>query len=144
MLKVRTNTILTIRGLKIDQGDFFTEADVRTANRVVVLGKTVADNLFQGSDPIGQTIRIRNLPYRVIGVLSGERPVRHWAGPGRYGAHAVHDGSEEDDEQRDTPNQSHHGFRDRASGNTALPKIRSRSFCESATPFGQVSQKTSV
>jgi putative ABC transport system permease protein len=60
---------LEIRGLKIDQGDFFTEADVRTANRVVVLGKTVADNLFQGSDPIGQTIRIRNLPYRVIGVL---------------------------------------------------------------------------
>jgi putative ABC transport system permease protein len=60
---------LDIRGLKIDQGDFFTEADVRTANRVVVLGKTVADNLFQGSDPIGQTIRIRNLPYRVIGVL---------------------------------------------------------------------------
>jgi putative ABC transport system permease protein len=60
---------LDIRGLKIDQGDFFTESDVRTANRVVVLGKTVADNLFQGSDPIGQTIRIRNLPYRVIGVL---------------------------------------------------------------------------
>jgi putative ABC transport system permease protein len=60
---------LDIRGLKIDQGDFFTEGDVRTANRVVVLGKTVADNLFQGSDPIGQTIRIRNLPYRVIGVL---------------------------------------------------------------------------
>jgi putative ABC transport system permease protein len=60
---------LDIRGLKIDQGDFFAESDVRTANRVVVLGKTVADNLFQGSDPIGQTIRIRNLPYRVIGVL---------------------------------------------------------------------------
>ena len=77
---------LDIRGLKIDQGDFFTEADVRTANRIVVLGKTVADNLFQGSDPIGQTIRIRNLPYRVIGVLSSERPVRHWAGPGRYRA----------------------------------------------------------
>ena len=61
---------LEIRGLKIDQGDFFTESDVRTANRVVVLGKTVADNLFQGSDPVGQTIRIRNLPYRIIGVLA--------------------------------------------------------------------------
>ena len=61
---------LEIRGLKIDQGDFFTESDVRTANRVVVLGKTVADNLFQGSDPVGQTIRIRNLPYRIIGVLT--------------------------------------------------------------------------
>jgi putative ABC transport system permease protein len=63
---------MEIRGLKIDQGDFFTEGDVRTANRVVVLGKTVADNLFQGADPIGQTIRIRNLPYRVIGVLAAK------------------------------------------------------------------------
>ena len=63
---------LTIRGLKIAEGDFFTDSDVRTANRVVVLGKTVADNLFQGSDPIGQTIRIRNLPYRVIGVLAAK------------------------------------------------------------------------
>ena len=61
---------LEIRGLKIDQGDFFTAQDVQTASRVVVLGKTVAENLFQGSDPIGQTIRIRNLPYRVIGVLT--------------------------------------------------------------------------
>jgi putative ABC transport system permease protein len=63
---------LEIRGLRVDQGDFFTEADVRTANRVVVLGKTIADNLFQGSDPVGQTIRIRNLPYRVIGVLAAK------------------------------------------------------------------------
>jgi putative ABC transport system permease protein len=63
---------LDIRGLKIDQGDFFTAQDVQTASRVVVLGKTVAENLFQGSDPIGQTIRIRNLPYRVLGVLTAK------------------------------------------------------------------------
>ena len=63
---------LEIRGLKIEQGDFFTDSDVRTANRVVVLGKTVSDNLFQGTDPVGQTIRIRNLPYRVIGVLASK------------------------------------------------------------------------
>jgi putative ABC transport system permease protein len=61
---------LEIRGFRIAQGDFFTAADVRTANRVVVLGKTIVDNLFQGSDAVGQTIRIRNLPYRVIGVLA--------------------------------------------------------------------------
>jgi putative ABC transport system permease protein len=61
---------LEIRGLKIDQGDFFTPLDVQTARRVVVLGKTVAENLFQGSDAVGQTIRIRNLPYTVIGVLT--------------------------------------------------------------------------
>ena len=104
---------LEIRGLKIDQGDFFTEADVRPANRIVVLGKTVADNLFQGSDPIGQTIRIRNLPYRVIGVLSAKGQSANWSGPGRFRHHAVHDRSKETDEQRDTPNQPHYGFRDR-------------------------------
>jgi putative ABC transport system permease protein len=63
---------LEIRGLRIEQGDFFTESDVRTANRVVILGKTISDNLFQGSDAVGQTIRIRNLPYRVIGVLASK------------------------------------------------------------------------
>ena len=63
-------TYLTIRGWKITQGEFFTESDVRSAARVVVLGKTIADTLFPGGDAIGQTIRIRNLPYRVIGVLA--------------------------------------------------------------------------
>ena len=63
---------LEIRGLKIDQGDFFTEADVTRANRIVVLGKTIADNLFQGADAVGQSIRIRNLPYTVIGVLAAK------------------------------------------------------------------------
>src|SRR5262249_32617743 len=42
------------------------------AARVVVLGKTTADTLFVGSDPVGQTIRIRNLPYRVIGILAAK------------------------------------------------------------------------
>src|SRR5688572_3434518 len=63
---------LEIRGLRIEQGEFFTQADVRTAARVVVLGKTIADALFPGTDPVGQTIRIRNLPYRVIGVLAAK------------------------------------------------------------------------
>jgi putative ABC transport system permease protein len=59
-----------IRNWPIESGAFFTEADVRTAARVAVLGHTVADNLFQGIDPEGQTIRVRNLPFRVVGVLS--------------------------------------------------------------------------
>jgi putative ABC transport system permease protein len=59
-----------IRLWPVASGDFFTEGDVRTAARVCVIGKTVADNLFSGSDPIGQTMRIRNLPFRVIGVLT--------------------------------------------------------------------------
>jgi putative ABC transport system permease protein len=58
-----------IKAWPIATGEFFTEGDVRTAARVCVIGKTVADNVFGGSDPVGQTMRIRNLPFRVIGVL---------------------------------------------------------------------------
>src|SRR5512138_1597542 len=59
-----------IRLWPVAKGDFFTEGDVRNASRVCVIGKTIEDNLFAGMDPIGQTMRIRNLPFRVIGVLS--------------------------------------------------------------------------
>ncbi len=59
-----------IREWPIAFGEFFTENDVRSAARVVVLGNTVAENLFTGVEPIGQTIRIRNLPFRVVGILS--------------------------------------------------------------------------
>jgi putative ABC transport system permease protein len=59
-----------IRSWPVASGEFFTDGDVRTAARVCVLGKTVADNLFSGTDPVGQTLRIRNLPFRVIGILN--------------------------------------------------------------------------
>ncbi len=59
-----------VRDWPMDRGSFFTSSDLDGATKVAVLGKTVADNLFQGSDPIGQTIRIKNIPFRVIGVLS--------------------------------------------------------------------------
>lgn len=59
-----------IRAWNVATGDFFSDADVRTAARVCVLGQTVVDNLFAGSDAVGQVIRIRNLPFRVVGVLS--------------------------------------------------------------------------
>jgi len=59
-----------IRNWPTESGAFFAEADVRTAARVAVLGRTVADQLFQGVDPEGQTIRVRNLPFRVLGVLA--------------------------------------------------------------------------
>ena len=61
-----------IRDWKILWGDFFTAEDVRTASRVIVLGKTTADNLFQGANPIGQMVRLHNLPFRVIGVLAAK------------------------------------------------------------------------
>jgi putative ABC transport system permease protein len=59
-----------IRLWPVETGEFFTEGDVRTSARVCVVGKTIKENLFSGSDPVGLTMRIRNLPFRVIGVLS--------------------------------------------------------------------------
>ena len=59
-----------IRKWSVASGAFFTDADVRTAARVVVLGQTVADNLFPGVDATGQTVRVSNLPFRVVGVMA--------------------------------------------------------------------------
>src|SRR3989440_1472114 len=59
-----------IRKWTIQSGEFFTDADVRTAGRVIVIGQTIADNLFAGTDPVGQTVRVLNLPFRVTGVMA--------------------------------------------------------------------------
>ena len=59
-----------IRMWKVEQGEFFNEGHVRSSSRVIVLGSSVADKLFPGMDPIGQTIRVRNLAFHVIGVLA--------------------------------------------------------------------------
>jgi putative ABC transport system permease protein len=53
----------------IEGGSIFSEQDESSGQRVCILGKTVVDNLFPGLDPIGQEIRMRNMPWRVIGVL---------------------------------------------------------------------------
>ncbi len=59
-----------VRKWTVQSGEFFGESDVRTAARVLVIGQTIADNMFAGGDAIGQTIRVQNLPFRVIGVMS--------------------------------------------------------------------------
>jgi putative ABC transport system permease protein len=59
-----------IRKWTVQSGDFFTDADVRTAARVIVIGQTIGDNLFAGMDPVGQTVRVQNLPFRVVGVMT--------------------------------------------------------------------------
>lgn len=61
-----------IRSWKIAQGSMFTEQDVRSVGKVAVIGKTIADQLFAGDDPIGQTIRIRNIPFKVVGLLDAK------------------------------------------------------------------------
>lgn len=64
---------LTIRQLTVEQGDMFTEEDIRTAAKVCVIGKTIVDNLFpDGQDPIGKIIRCNQVPLRVIGVLKSK------------------------------------------------------------------------
>jgi putative ABC transport system permease protein len=60
-----------IRSWPIAQGNFFTQSDMDSAAKVVVLGKTAAQNLFEpGEEMVGAEIRIRNTPLRVIGILA--------------------------------------------------------------------------
>lgn len=64
---------LTIRQLSVEQGEMFTDADIRTAAKVCVIGKTIVDNLFpDGTDPIGKTIRCNQVPLRVVGILKSK------------------------------------------------------------------------
>ena len=66
----------TIRDLEIDHGQPFTSADVDSAAKVALLGKTVIDNLFDGEDPVGKVIRIKGVPFTVVGTLApkGQSP----------------------------------------------------------------------
>lgn len=63
---------VSIRSWELAEGTMFSETDVRGNTKVAVIGKTVADQLFPGMDPVGQTIRIRNLPFKVLGVLKSK------------------------------------------------------------------------
>jgi putative ABC transport system permease protein len=60
---------LTVRSWRVQRGEFFTQRDVAGAEKVCVLGHTVAARLFQTADPLGAVVRIRNIPFRVVGVL---------------------------------------------------------------------------
>jgi len=59
-----------VRNWPMEAGAMFTEQDVKSLGKVCVIGKTVADQMFPNEDPVGQTLRIRNLPFRILGVLS--------------------------------------------------------------------------
>ena len=61
---------LSIRQLKVADGELFTDTDIKAAAKVCILGQTVVDYLFpDGSDPIGKVVRFNSIPFRVIGVL---------------------------------------------------------------------------
>lgn len=61
---------LSIRQLKVADGEMFTDTDIKAASKVCILGQTVVDYLFpDGSNPIGKVVRFNSIPFRVIGVL---------------------------------------------------------------------------
>ena len=65
-----TPGILPVRDWSLSSGRAFTDQDVRNATKVCLLGQTVVDNLFGNIDPVGQIIRIKKVPFTVIGVLA--------------------------------------------------------------------------
>ncbi len=71
-----TPDYLIVRDAGLSSGQPFTTQDVDASAKVALLGKTVVDNLFNGADPIGQIIRIKKVPFTVVGVLSpkGQSP----------------------------------------------------------------------
>ncbi|GDX55460.1 ABC transporter permease [Methylophilaceae bacterium] len=68
-----TPSYFSIRRWDVESGELFSDADVRSANRVALVGKTVVENLFGDDiDPIGKTIRIKKSPFLIVGVLEGK------------------------------------------------------------------------
>jgi putative ABC transport system permease protein len=67
---------LEVRDLSVADGASFSQQDVDSANKVALLGKTVATNLFGDSEPVGKSIRIKKVPFTVVGVLDrkGQSP----------------------------------------------------------------------
>ncbi len=63
---------LEIRSWRLTSGANFTEADVRSGNKVALLGKTTSDQLFGDEDPVGQVIRVKNAPFTILGLLSAK------------------------------------------------------------------------
>ncbi|MGN1376676.1 MAG: ABC transporter permease [Prevotella sp.] len=64
---------LDIRKLEVEEGEMFTDEDIKSGAKVCIIGKTVADNLFpDGTDPVGHVIRFNTIPFRVVGLLKSK------------------------------------------------------------------------
>ncbi len=63
---------LLVRNWQVRLGDFFSERDIANSNKVCVVGQTVVKNLFQTSNPLGKSIRIKNIPFEIVGVLQAK------------------------------------------------------------------------
>lgn len=67
-----TPDLMQIRSLTVDNGSFISKDDMTKRNRVAVIGATVAENLFGTENPVGKNIRIKNQPFKVIGILASK------------------------------------------------------------------------
>ncbi|WP_230405233.1 ABC transporter permease [Undibacterium rugosum] len=67
-----TPEMFKVRNWKIETGSYFSDSDIRAAAKTVIIGKKVADQFFYKADPLGQFLRIDNVPFQVTGVLQGE------------------------------------------------------------------------
>ena len=65
-----TPDVLQVRNWPLSSGRPFTDQDIRSATKVCLLGQTVVDNLFGTQDPVGAVVRIKNIPFKVVGVLA--------------------------------------------------------------------------
>ena len=61
-----------IRGYRIENGEMFSEQDLKTGNRVAIIGKTAIKNLFGEEDPIGQVVKVHFIPFKIIGVFEAK------------------------------------------------------------------------
>jgi putative ABC transport system permease protein len=67
-----TTEMFALRNWKIDQGNYFSDSDIRAAARMAVIGKKIAEQFFYKTNALGQFIRINGIPFQVIGILEGE------------------------------------------------------------------------
>ena len=71
---------LVTANFTVEKGRFFTDSEIRYRERVCVLGKTVVDNLFDTIDPVGKTVKIKNVGFHVVGVMK-EKGASGWRNP---------------------------------------------------------------
>ena len=71
-LQGESEVYLDIREWPLSQGAMFTDQDVRGASKVCVIGTTISDTLFPGESPLGKVIRINNVPFIIMGVLTSK------------------------------------------------------------------------
>ena len=74
---------LEIRRYRVDDGDTFSEQDIKTAAKVCLIGKSVVDELFpDGEKPVGKVIRFGTIPFRIVGGARKQGLQQHGHGPG--------------------------------------------------------------